>query len=105
MQGNRQSKAGGVQAMGGRIPRKWVRIYKILLWFGVCVLLASMSCRMEWGVLGGIALMLLGLAVGWWKCRCSGCGSPSVLQHLRYSDPGAGYCPRCGRKIRYDDDP
>ncbi len=87
------------------IPRQWVRIHKIIVWSGVAVALLASSCLLEWALLGGIGLILAGSVLGWWKCHCPCCGSWSVLQHLRYSGPSKGYCPRCGWRVRYDDEP
>lgn len=88
-----------------RVPRLWVKIYNFLLWGGLIGVLLAGACASEWGLFAGMAVSLAGIAAAAVKCRCPGCGSSAILRYLQCSGNKGYHCPRCGQRIRYDNEP
>lgn len=87
-----------------RLSRALTRCYFGLLFGGIAILLLGVAIQIVLVSCIGIAVMLLGVGVCRLKCRCPHCSS-LLFRSLKWSNDGRRrYCPDCGNEIVYDDD-
>lgn len=94
------------------IKRKWARACIALMLSGLILsfilplmvyVISKSVLLLGISILFCIALVIAGGVIKLLYCSCPNCGSMVASNYVSYSS-NEYYCPRCGKKLTYDDD-